>query len=143
MKIVLVASLMGLLGLARDCGEEEPANGGGNGGGGTTQPTPRDTSTPLWEQVFGEWSCEAAGRAPFAFEVVRKSEYGQKHDWVDAETGQPLEASVTFTSIYLLTAAGKAFRNFEYKTVEPEVMDHLEEWSLTANGETPYRCLPK
>ena len=95
---------------------------------------------PLWEQVFGEFECTAAGRPDFAFEVIRKSTFGSEADWVDLDTQVNAKATVELTQLYLKGADGKAFRNFEYTVQVSEVLHHLTEWSLTASGAEPYIC---
>ncbi len=97
----------------------------------------------LWEQVFGTWDCTANGRAAFAFQVIRKSNFGSDAAWVDLATQVKAVASVGETQIYLKGADDKAFRNFEYKIEVSEVLHHLGEWSLTANGQTPYACFKR
>jgi hypothetical protein len=120
-----VAALVLICLLGTGCGGEEPAD------------------LPLWEQVFGELECTANGRPDFAFEVIRKSTFGSEADWVDLDTQAEAAASVQLTQLYLMGADGKAFRNFEYTVEVSEVLHHLTEWSLTANGADPYICFKR
>jgi hypothetical protein len=98
---------------------------------------------PLWEQAFGTFDCTATGRPTFAFEVIRKSTFGSDADWVDLGTQAKATASVALTQLYLLGADSKPFRNFEYTVEVSEVLHHLTEWSLTANGSAPYTCFKR
>ncbi len=97
----------------------------------------------LWEQAFGRFDCTAAGRPAFAFEVIRKSMFGSDADWVDLGTQAKATASVALTQLYLLGADGKPFRNFEYTVEVSEVLHHLTEWSITANGSAAYICFKR
>ena len=129
---------LGALGgaLAHDCGDApnkaQPAPPAKNAEGG-----------PLWTQVFGSWTCTAAGRPEFRYTVTRKSELGSAHEWADQGTGETLPATVDLTQLYLMKGATTPFRNFEYKTEQPEVLAWMDEWSLTAAGEAPYHCVKR
>jgi hypothetical protein len=106
---------------------------------GTNTDTKTTDGGPLWEQTFAKWTCHAAGRADFSFEVVRKSQFGSDHEWT--ETGKAaLPATVDLTNLYLMSAPSTPFRNFEYVANPPGTLVELDEWTLTAGNETPYRC---
>ncbi len=94
----------------------------------------------LWEQVFGKWNCTANGRPNWSFQVLQKTPFGTAADWIDGATMVTGPASVTLTNLYLKTVDDKPYRNFEYKVKTSEVLDHLLEWTLTANGNAQYLC---
>jgi hypothetical protein len=97
----------------------------------------------LWEQVFGKWDCTAAGRPPFAFEVIQKTQFGSDADWIDLGTMVMAKASVQLTQLYLSGTDEKPFRNFEYKSPTTGILSSLLEWSLTAGTAAPYSCLKR
>lgn len=94
----------------------------------------------MWQQLFTTWSCTAEGRADFAFEAIRLSEFGSDHEWVDLETDERLPAYVSTTDAYLKNTDDSAFRNFTLVPNDPDVLDHLEEWTVTAGSDDPYLC---
>lgn len=94
----------------------------------------------MWQQLFTTWSCTAEGRADFAFEAIQLSDFGSDHEWVDLETDERLPAYVSTTDAYLKNADDSAFRNFTLVPNDPDVLDHLEEWTVTAGADDPYRC---
>jgi hypothetical protein len=116
-----------------DCGGDgtKTDNGGtaNQGGGGE-----------VWEQVFGTWKCTAAGREDWSFDVNRLSQYGSKHEWVDHAAGTTQNAYVELTQLYLMKADDTSYRNFEYKTPNPDVLDHLEEWAQSEAPLAQYEC---
>ncbi len=94
----------------------------------------------MWQQLFTTWTCTADGRADFRFEAFQLSDFGSDHEWSDLDNGERLPAYVSTTDAYLKNADDSALRNFELVPSDPDVLDHLEEWELTAGADAPYQC---
>jgi hypothetical protein len=69
----------------------------------------------ITDQVYGTWSCTAAGRPNFTFTVKKVDPVSTKQAWFDdANAGAQLVCYVHLTELYLDDAAGEPFRNFLY-----------------------------
>jgi hypothetical protein len=101
--------------------------------------TTTNTDKPLWTQVFTSWTCTAPGRPTWTWSARQLSDYEEKHEWTDGDTGTTERALVYENTVYL-QKSGTSYRNLEYKIVQSQVLDHLEEASITADGESPYIC---
>jgi hypothetical protein len=122
--------LVGLFALAHDCGgADTPAAGGGAAPAGE-----------VWEQVYGAWTCSAAGRPDIEFEIQRISDTDVEQRWVS--DGAQGTASVHTDALYLESFKGIAYDDYGYTEQPKGTLAALDEFGAAA-GNAPYHCVRK
>lgn len=117
--------LLGIFSFAHDCGDDA---------GGAT---PAAATGEVWEQVYGTWSCTAAGRPAISFEVQHVGA-GVEQRW--ASDGQTGIASVHTDALYLEGFKGISYDDYGYTEQPKGSLAALDEFGNAA-GEAPYHCV--
>lgn len=123
MKLAIL-SFIGVFAMAHDCG--------GDDAGGAT------AAGEVWEQVYANWSCTAAGRPPITFEVKRIAATGVVQGW--ASDGENGTASVHTDALYLENFKGIAYDDYAYVEQPKGTLAALDEFQQ-GNDVAAYHCV--